>query len=146
MAVTADDTDIGHGMLFAKKTAVDTWTTLAEVTEITLPEYSRDSVEFTHYSSPDRMREYKPGLIDPGELGIVYNLILGEADDEAVTDHIESASVDEWRVTFPNGATMTLKAFATSHSRAAPLEDRMTGGATFKVSGKPVIAQAPVVP
>jgi hypothetical protein len=142
MAETAEDTDIGHLTLFKKKTGASTYVTLAEVTEITFPEFARDSVEFTHMSSPDRYREFKPGLIDPGEVGIVYNLIPGEADDDVVADHIATGTVDEWEIEFPNGAKFAFKAFATAHSRATPIDDRMTGSATFKVSGKPTLTPA----
>ncbi|MDB5733222.1 MAG: hypothetical protein JWQ03_3117 [Variovorax sp.] len=143
MAETADDTDIGYGMLLKKETAPGVYgTTLAEVTELNPPEFSRDSVQFTHMSSPDRHHEYKPGMTDAGEVSIVYNLIPGEADDEVIATHFATHSVENWRVEFANGATLDFRGFATSHGRAAPLEDRMTGSATFKVSGKPVLVPA----
>ncbi|RSU91499.1 phage tail tube protein [Sphingomonas koreensis] len=142
MAATAEDTDIGYGTLFQKKTAPDTYTTLAEVVEFEPPEFARDSVEFTHMTSPDRWREFKPGLKDPGEASLTYNLIPGEADDDVITDHIESDGVDEWRVVYPNGATLDFKGFATSHKHATPIDDKMTGAATFKLSGKPTLTPA----
>ncbi|MGE4321926.1 MAG: phage tail tube protein [Sphingobium sp.] len=142
MAATADDTDIGFGTLFRKKTGASTYQTLAEVVEFEPPETTIDSVEFTHMSSPDRWREYKPGLKDAGETTLTYNLIPGEADDDMVTDAIEAGGLSEWRIEYPNGATLDIKGFFTSHSRATPLEDRMTGAATFKISGKPALTPA----
>ena len=142
MAATADETDIGYGTLFKKKTAPDTYTTLAEVVEFEPPETPIDSVEFTHMTSPDRWREFKPGLKDAGETTLTYNLIPGVADDDVVTDAIETGGLSEWQIEYPNGATLDIKGFFTSHSRATPLDDKMTGAATFKISGKPVLTPA----
>ncbi|PHP21369.1 phage tail protein [Sphingobium sp. IP1] len=146
MAETADATDIGYGTLFKKKTGASTYTTLAEVVEFEPPETTIDSVEFTHFTSPERWREFKPGMKDAGETTLTYNLIPGEADDDTVNDTIENGGLSEWQIEWPNGATLDIKGFFTSHSRATPLDDKMTGAATFKISGKPVLTPAPVTP
>jgi hypothetical protein len=143
MAETADDTDIGYNTIFAKKTGANAYTDLAEVVDISPPELSRDSVQFTHMKSPDGHHEFKPGLSDAGEVTITYNLIPGEADDDVIADHLASRSVDDWRITFPNEAKLAFRGFATNHGRATPMGDKMTGSATFKVTGKPVLTPAP---
>ncbi len=142
MAATADDTDIGHLTLFKKLTGVSTYTTLAEVVEFNPPEMTRDSAEFTHMSSPDRWREYKPGLRDGGEVSLTYNLIPGEADDDTIADSFATDLVEEWQVAYPNGATLDIRGFFTAHSAATPIGERMTGAATFKISGKPTLTPA----
>lgn len=141
MAETADETDIGLLTTFGPvKNAV--FTAFAEITELNLPELSRDSVEFSHMGSPDGFREFKPGMSDAGEASIVYNLVPGLADDAVIELHLASRKVDLWRVVFPNGAKLDFKGFATAHARATPMDDKMTGSATFKVSGKPVLTAA----
>lgn len=142
MAETANETDIGFGTLFKKKTGPGAYVTLAEVVEFNPPERTIDSVEFTHMASPERWREYKPGLKDAGETTLTYNLIPGEADDDVVNDAIDNGGLSEWQVEYPNGATLDIKGFFTSHQHATPIDDRMTGAATFKISGKPVLAAA----
>jgi hypothetical protein len=142
MAETAADTDIGHMILFKKKTGPSTYVTLAEVVEFNPPEFTRDAEEFTHQKSPEGWREYKPGLKEPGEASLTYNLIPGEADDDTIADSFANQGVEEWQVEYPNGATLDLKGFFTAHSAATPLGQRMTGGATFKISGKPAVTAA----
>jgi len=146
MAETAEGTDIGYGVTFAKKTAPDTYVELVELVEFDPPEFKQDSVEFTHHKSPERWREFKPGLRDAGETSLTYNLIPGLADDDTVADAFAAPGVQEWRVKYPDGATLDVKGFFTSHKHAVPIDDRMTGSATFKISGKPVITPAPVAP
>ncbi|VVT20302.1 Major tail protein V [Sphingomonas aurantiaca] len=142
MPATVAATDIGFLTILSKKTAATTFVAFAEITELTLPELARDSVEYTHYGSPDKYREFKPGLADAGEVGIVYNLVPGLLDDATIATHLATNTVEAWRVTFPNGATLDFFGFATAHGRAAPMDDKMTGSATFKISGKPVVTPA----
>ncbi len=141
MAATAAATDIGFLTVFGKMVA-NVFTPLAEVTELNLPELTRDSKEFTHFGSPDGYREFKPGLSDPGEVSFTYNLIPGLADDAVISAHLATKAVEPWRIQFPNGAKLDINAFATKHGRATPMEDKMTGSATMKVSGKPVLTPA----
>jgi len=141
MAATAAATDIGFLTTFGKITG-STYTAFAEVTELNLPETARDSIDFSHFGSPDAHREFKPGLSDGGELSLTYNLVPGLADDAVIAAHLGARTVDDWRVVFPNGAQLNIKAFATAHGRATPMDDKMTGSATFKVSGKPVLMPA----
>jgi predicted secreted protein len=146
MAATSSDTDVGFGIILQKRTAPnsDTFVTLAEVVEFTPPETTRDGVDFTHMASPEGWREFKPSkLKDAGEAQLVYNLIPGEADDDVIADHFASNAVDSWRLTYPNGAKLEYLGFATSHQHATPMDDKMTGSATFKISGKPIITPAP---
>lgn len=142
-----DDTDIGYGVIFAKKvgnagTDAD-YTPLALIAEFTPNELSRDSVEKTHMQSPDRYREFMPGLTDAGEFSFTYNLIPGGVDDATIAAHFAAHVVEKWRMTYPNGATLDVSAFATKHGHATPIDGKMTGSATFKISGKPVLTAAP---
>lgn len=141
MAETVAATDIGALTTFGKVVG-NAFTALAEVTELTLPETSRDSVDFTHFGSPDLHREFKPGWSDAGEAALTYNLVPGLADDAVIASHIATRAVEMWRINFPNGAKLDFKGFATRHGRATPMDDKMTGSATFKVSGKPVLTPA----
>jgi len=141
MAETAVATDIGFLTQFGKLVG-SVFTPLAELTDIGTPETSRDSVDFTHFGSPDFHREFKPGLSDAGELPISYNLIPGLADDLVIATHLATRLVEQWQILFPNGAKFVFKGFATKHSRATPIDDKMIGSATFKISGKPVLTPA----
>lgn len=142
MAETNAATDIGLLVTFGKVTAPSTYVPFAETTEINPPEVARDSVQFTHHGSPDAHHEFKPGLSDGGEVSITYNLVPGLYDDAVIATHLASRIVESWRILFPNGAQLNFRGFATAHGRATPLDDRMTGSVTFKVTGKPVLTPA----
>ncbi|WP_311270492.1 phage tail tube protein [Sphingobium sp. WCS2017Hpa-17] len=141
MAETNAATDIGLLTTFGKVVSGN-YTPFAEMTELNPPETTRDGPEFTHFGSPDGFREFKPGLADAGEVSLSYNLVAGLLDDDTIHDHLATRAVETWRIVFPNGAKLDVKAFATAHGRATPIDDRMTGSATFKVTGKPVLTPA----
>lgn len=138
MAETNAATDIGLLTTFGKVVG-STYTPFAEMTELNPPETSRDSVEFTHFASPDGYKEFKPGLSDGGEVSLTYNLVAGLYDDATIHAHLADRTVDGWRIVYPNGAELNFKGFATTHGHATPLDDRMTGTATWKITGKPVM-------
>ncbi|WP_404713196.1 phage tail tube protein [Sphingomonas sp. MMS24-J13] len=142
MAATQTATDIGFLTTFSKKTGPSTYVPLAEVTELAPPELSRDAPDFTHFGSPAFTREYKPGLTDPGECTLSYALVPGLTDDLVITTHLAARTVDGWRITFPNGATLDFNGFATKHGRATPMDEKMVGSVTFKVSGPATLTPA----
>lgn len=142
MAETNAATDIGLLTTFGKGPSGVGYVPFAEATEINPPESARDSVQFTHHGSPDAHHEFKPGLTDGGEVSIVYNLVPGLYDDAVIATHLASRIVEPWCIMFPNGAALNFRGFATAHGRATPLDDRMTGSVTFKVTGKPVLTPA----
>lgn len=141
MAETVAATDIGALTVFGKVVA-GVLVPFAEVTEQTPPATSRDSVDFSHFGSPDLHREFKPGWSDAGEMTLTYNLVPGLMDDAVIATHMATRMVEPWRIVYPNGAKLDFKAFATNHERATPMDDKMTGSATLKVTGKPVLTPA----
>ncbi len=131
---------IGFGNLFAisdDQTTTGTFADVAEVTNITPPNYSRDAVEATHTASPDSFREYVAGLMDAGEVQIELNFVPAVADTIIAAMTVGQGA---FKITFTNAVTWTFLAVVTNYAPGAPLADRMTASATFKITGKPVLA------
>lgn len=51
----------------------DTFDNISEVTSGEPPDEQVDDVEVSHWGSPDRTKEYKPGMIDAGEANVTIN-------------------------------------------------------------------------
>jgi len=124
---------LGFGTIFELETAAGSgvFEQIAEVTSLTPPTETTDSVEVTHMESPDMTREFIPGLIDPGEVGLDMNWIPGSDTDDLLRAWRERRRA---RITFPNSVTWTFSAFKTSYSGEAPMEDKMAGSLTAKVT------------
>ncbi len=134
---------IGHGALFKLRddtVSPPAYVTVAEVTSITPFSIARDAVETTHTESPDGIREFIPGLIDYGDASIELNWIPASTTDARIRGLFETRDLSHAQIVFPTSPAETLQfaCLATAYSPAAPLDDKMTASATFKISGKPV--------
>lgn len=120
----------------------EVFTDLAEVVTITPPALQRTGVDATHMASPDRWREYIPGLKDPGEVSVVLNFIPGNSSQDVLFLAFEAEIPSNWRITFPNAEIWAFAAYCTGITTTVPLDDKMTMTATFRVSGPPVFLTA----
>lgn len=111
------------------------WVEIAEVFMVTPGEATTDRVDATHMKSPGRRREYISGLIDSGEASFEINWIAGSDTDVLLRSLQTSGNNVDWRITFPNGVTVTFEASITGFSKAIPLDDKMTATLTLAVSG-----------
>jgi hypothetical protein len=133
---------IGYGAAYAiydTSVSPDAYTTLGEVTNIDLGSDDVDQIDATHMSSPNRRREYIPGLIDGGEMTVEMNFVPSSATDVLIRGHMEAGTVANHRVRFPtySGGTaqqIIVAASIVSYSRGAPLDDKMVGSITVKKS------------
>lgn len=112
-----------------------TWTELAFIGDIEMPDEQTDEVEVTHMQSPGRRKQYIAGLIDGGEVGIPMNYIAGSDSDVLLLSL--KASGDQVQVEITLTATGTPEIYAgflKSYTRTAPIADKMTATATFRLS------------
>lgn len=127
---------IGFGTTFSLGDGADpeVFTALAEVLDVTPPSDAVDIIEVTHMTSPDRTKEFIAGLTDPGECSFDINFLPGAGDDTALQAKRQTATVSNYRITFPNAATWTFAGILTGYSPTAPVNDRMTASVTFKLT------------
>lgn len=138
---------IGYGTLFASGNGAspEVFTTLGEVTNITPPGWSRDTVDATHELSPGAHREFIAGMADPGEVSLDLNFVPGGAAraaleaEKALTG--SSAAITR-KITYPDGSYLTFTGILTAVEDEAPIDDKMASTVTFKVSGAPTFVQA----
>ena len=102
---------------------------LAEITDTTPPEMSREAIDTSHTATPNGAMTFIPSdLIDYGECQVELN--FDESESPPITSDAEAVTI-----TFPSGTTWSFSGFLTNYSAAAPIDDRMTATATIKVSG-----------
>jgi predicted secreted protein len=146
---------IGFGTLFQMldvDASPDSWVTVAEVVSITPPALARDTVEATHSESPEKWREFIPGLKDAGEMTVELNFIPGGDAMQRFLRSFNTDEPDQCRIVFPDGGvdesppTATIWAFVaflTGVEPEASMEDKMSVSATFKLTGKPDFVTVP---
>ena len=138
---------IGYGTMFQSGNGLspETFTTLAEVTNITPPAMARDSVDVSHEQSPGAWREFIGGLKDGGEVKIELTFVAAGSAATALAAEMDLAVGSETktrRIVFTDGAYFEFEGFLTGWEPDAPIDDKMSASATFKVSGKPYLVQS----
>jgi hypothetical protein len=126
---------IGYGTVFemAEEATPTVFVALGEVINVDPGEDDDEDVEATHYTSPDRTREYIPGLTTPGEATVEGNYIPGSATDQMIIAARGKRNVG--RITLPNGVRKTFPIVRRGYNQAIPIDDRMTFTATFRRAG-----------
>ena len=123
--------DIGTGITIAFGTSAF----VAEILDITGPGLARDSVETTHQGTTDARTHAPVDLFDAGELSFDVHF-------NPDTDPPIDAAEEEITITWPSTATWVFQGFMTAYEPGAPLEDKMTGSVTIKVTGDITITPA----
>lgn len=131
------EADIGHGttLEYAHPDTPEAFTAMGEITNVTPPPMTRDVIDATHMQSPDRWREYIAGLRDGGEMSIDLNFVPGSTTDVFLVNSQIENFPRPYRITYPDGSVETFDAFNVGYERGVPVDDKMTGTATFKVTG-----------
>src|SRR5689334_7802923 len=100
---------IGWSTLFKSGNGAtpEVFATIAEVTSITPPAFSRDTVDATHEQSPYGYREFIAGLTDAGEVSFDINFVPDSVEVAgflAELDATGSAAVKNRQIVFPDGS------------------------------------------
>lgn len=120
--------------------------TVAEITDISLPELSRDTVEVTHHESPNKWRERIKILKDAGEVSLTINYIPSNSTHNASTgvlsDFANDTTNDTWTIVFPDsaGTTWSFAGAVTKFSPKAPIDGQLSADVTIQVMGQPTLA------
>lgn len=127
--------------------ATAAYTDIGEVTDLTVWDASRDSVEVTNHRSPGFSIESIPGLIDWGSASFELNAVPRYLADPShpqgtLLESFKSAGNAPWRVVFPDGTYVAFLASLTSYQLTAPVKDVMKLSCELKISGAPVFADA----
>ena len=140
--MSATQAAIGYDTKFAIEDAPGSgvYVLLSEVYQVTPPEGTVDQIEATHMGSADRTKEFVAGLEDPGSASAEMNYVPNSLTDQRLEELKASGQKLSMRITYPNGVTVTFTASVETYSKDIPVDDRMTAQASFKVSGRAVIA------
>lgn len=133
--------EIGYGMqlwVAADTTATTATVKLAEITNITPPALEASEVEVTHTDSPNAIRQFIPGLSDPGSLEVEMNWTPESATDQLIRDMMFGRETRYMEIRFTQldpAVTFAGRGFFMTYTPGAPLDDRMTAAAAVRAAG-----------
>ncbi|MEN2748184.1 phage tail tube protein [Sphingomonas sp. T9W2] len=132
------EAQIGWGTEFWLANAAGVLTELDEVVEVPFAEEVADDVEVTHMKSPGRRKEYKTGLIEPGEGTLMVNYIPGSPTDLLLAAAHQDGKVRAYKsVLLTEDGTWEIEGFliVKSRPRAVPIGDRKTQSIAVRFTG-----------
>lgn len=113
-------------------------TTISEVTSISAPNFSADTIDVTSHGSTGRYREFIQGLRDGGEItieGFYSTASANTITTQFNTTATATATID--LPTTPSTTRFTATVICTAFSAESPVDGAITYSATFKVTGQP---------
>ncbi|MDP2365069.1 MAG: phage tail tube protein [Ignavibacteria bacterium] len=123
-----------------------TWNTvnLAEVTNISGPSQTMDTIDVSSHDSPSQYKEFVAGFRDGGDLSLEGNFIKGDTTGQvAMHTDFQAGTKRNWIVKMPGWAAgkpqMAGEGLITAFSISYPYEDKISFSATIKVTGKPTL-------
>lgn len=138
---------LGFGVLLKKGDGAspEVFTSIAELTGLSGPGLSMDTVEATHTGSSGNYREYIAGLLDAGEVSFDVNFLPADSTQDESTGLLadkKNRTLRNFQIVWPDSGntTWSFAAFVTSFEPSSPIDDRMTASVTLKISGDPTLA------
>lgn len=127
----SDPVDIAVGITIAFGTSGFT----AEILDVTPPNTTRDSIDVSHQLTTPAKVFIPADLYDSGEASFDFH--FNPDTNPPIDQPLEVVTL-----TFPSGAIWSFDAFMTDYAPDAPLNDKMVGSATLKVSDEITITPA----
>ena len=142
----ATNSKIGYGVLLKIEddNSPQNLVTVAEITAINGFEISRDWVDATHSQSTEKWREFIAGLKDAGEFSADLNFVPGSASTTLLLAQFDKDTPSACEIYIPTATPYkwAFEAGLSGFAFDAPVDDKMTASATFKITGKPVLTTA----
>ena len=129
---------IGHGFVLAYADAgtSTSYTTIADVKSITMPSMEVNDVDVTNLDSANYTMEFKPGLINPGEL--TFTVSYDESQSNTLYGLLRAEK--KFRVTATDSATYAVNGYIKQFGfPQVESESELTNELTIKVNGAPTV-------
>lgn len=122
----------------------EAFTTLAEVTSISGPALSMDTIDVTHMESPDDFREMIPSFKSGGEVTVELNFLPANATQDATTGILadfNSRTLRNFQIVWTDAGNTTwaFSAYVTGFEPSAPVDDKLSASMTLTISGNPTL-------
>jgi predicted secreted protein len=126
-------------------TTATSGTLIAQITNISGPGLSADTIDVTAHDSTGGYRNFLQGLKDGGEITLDINYDPAGATHKNASGGLlyafDQGTQDNYALVFPDAATTTwvVPAIVTGFEVGAPMDNKLSASATLKVSGKPTL-------
>lgn len=130
-----------YGIIFSySSNSGSAYTAVGEVTDITPPSVTKETIETTHHGSSG-IRSYIGGIVDFGECSITVNYDPDGTEHNAIRDLAKTANDTVGNYLFKieysdaGSSTEVFAGIVTGFEQETPMDDKLSATFTIKVSG-----------
>lgn len=141
--------DIGYGTVVrVGRGAGPTWTQIMGGETAGIPSQPPEDIDVTHFQSPSRTRETKPGLKPVADYSLALQYWPGSATDTLLMELADLTSAGEREIVLleitPNGgSTWIFQAYLNEYVPASSVGDKQMVTAAWKVQARVIADAAP---
>jgi len=119
----------------------ESFTTIAEVKDISGPEITLDTLDVTTHSSSGHYEEVIPTILRSGEVTFDVNWVPADATHQGLITDRDNRTKRTFTMimTDPGTATWTFAAYVTKFAVAGPVVGVLGGSITLKITGQPTL-------
>jgi len=112
---------------------------IAQISSISGPSLSADTVDVTTHDSIDAWEEVAITILRTGELTL--ELVYDPAVHSALLDLYENKTLEDYELQFPDDAFTAFQfdAYITAFEPSAPVDGALTASMTVKITGVPTL-------
>ncbi len=123
----------------------ETFTTIAEVKDISGPSFERATIDATTHSSTGAWKEVVPGLLEPGEVSFEIGFLPTNAthsQTSGLVRDLKNRTKRNFQLVFTDGGSTTWQfaAYVTGFTPKAPVDGLLGADVTLKLTGAPTLA------
>ncbi|MER5172665.1 phage tail tube protein [Thioclava kandeliae] len=127
---------IGYGVVVRiGRGATPTWTTLVGVGDLEMPNGEADEIEASSHSSPNRTKEFIPGLQDNGTLALPLDYIPDSDQDVMLLELNNTSELIQLGIKPPGGTEEIYAAWVKSYPRSLPVNGKAAATLNLRVNG-----------
>jgi len=136
MATTGIGTKFFRWSDQASSSGTGVWEPIGEITAISGPDKSRETVDVTTLDSTDGYREFITALRDAGSISLTMNFTRNTY--ELMNDDFEDDDKQNYEILLPDADNTSLEfeGLVTELPLDVPLDDKISADVTIKISGK----------
>jgi predicted secreted protein len=131
---------------YAARTSQLTWNSqdILELTSISGPAESQDTIDMTSHDSSDGFKEFAAGLRDGGEISFEGNFIPSDSTGQiAMHTDFQAGTVRAWTIVSPSTVfTLSGNGYVTGWELTFPDDNKIGLKGKIKVTGKPTLTVA----
>lgn len=134
MSTTGVNIGWGAGVRIGRG-ATPTWTALVGIGDFDFPAAQSDKIDVTSHSSPNRTKEFIPGMTDNGDMAVPLDYIPDSDQDQLLRYLQYSGEIIQIEITPKGGTAEAYAGYVATYTRQAPVQGKSSANLVFTING-----------